>query len=70
MASRQGSCFNRRSSRSSTKTQKTTNKGPPFISFVRAGEEGAKAKCACGILGTATDWRMEAVLKKQLKFLQ
>ncbi|XP_053376493.1 uncharacterized protein LOC128547531 [Mercenaria mercenaria] len=38
--------------------------------WLKAGQEGRGANSASGILGTASDWKLEADLKKQLKFPQ
>ncbi|KAM9717486.1 uncharacterized protein ACNS7B_021136 [Menidia menidia] len=44
------------------------SKGPRFIHFTRAGENGAAGGRSKGVLATANDWEMRADLKKQLKF--
>ena len=52
------------------RAQKTVSKGPSLITFVKVGQEVKGAKSASGILGTASDWKLEVDLKNQLKFPQ
>jgi len=48
------------------RAQKTVS--PSLISCVKAGQEVKGAKSASGILGTASDWKLEVDLKNQLNF--
>ena len=48
------------------RAQKTVS--PSLISCVKAGQEVKGAKSASGILGTASNWKLEVDLKNQLNF--
>ncbi|KAK0149843.1 hypothetical protein N1851_009393 [Merluccius polli] len=50
------------------KKPKQLSKGPRFIHFHMAGESAAAETRSKGVLATASDWEMQADLRKQLKF--
>jgi hypothetical protein len=52
------------------RAQKTIKKGPSFIPFVKAGQDGRGSAQTQGILATANDWKMESDLQQQLRFPQ
>lgn len=50
------------------KKPKLLFEGPCFIQFLRSGESTATDRRSKGVWAMANDWKMWAVLKKQLKF--
>jgi hypothetical protein len=45
--------------------KRTVRKGPTFINFVSNGIADTRTHSGEGLLSTADDWEMQAVLKKQ-----